>query len=642
MKSFADKISKSLYFNYLIFSTMMVLIIFIFTYGIIRQNVQNNLNILFKNKEDFINNYYVDMTEEFFSYMTGEINDLDKIDFIYNLNNLDFIKEPENKSNFNFSYKDISKGIFVNDSNQLYLINWQYFDTKRYIYGVSLKKLNEIINSESHFGDYIPVMKYEDKYIIPDNVVFKYNLENILDEHPDSIFLDNISYEVLYKNIRGIDFFILYNSSVLNELKNTLLIIGLIFLVLGFLISKTNIQYIKSQITAPISSIVTGIKNIKNHKSKEIIYSEDDEFKLIKNEFNSLYKNLYKSIEELENSEKNLKKSSEFKSNILKILSHEIRTPIHSIMGFSEILQMKIKDPEDRESLKTIKKSSQEILNKFDRLFERSKIESESDEIKLKLSRFNLLDIIFEVSSKYESLCRKKGITLEIDEKNVNDFEDVLLDYNKIKRIMEEVLDNSYKFTDEGKIIISLEDDRDEIEIKIRDTGIGIKTENVDLLYDSFFQTENYLNRKKDGLGIGLSIVKNYVQMMGGKIYIHNLDEGTSVKIIFQKGITKEKINNSSPLSDLKKLFNKKSREEVSNILGKINTYFDKIVESTTENELYQNILELQSIFNSNKLEQSNIVNTEIMNLLKERDFVEILEFYKEFRKTYENTYYSI
>ncbi|MGM0640913.1 MAG: HAMP domain-containing sensor histidine kinase [Thermotogota bacterium] len=642
MKSFANKISKSLYFNYLIFSTMMVTIIFISTYGIIKQNVQNNLNILFKNKEDFINNYYVDMTDEFFSYMTGENTILEKVDFIYNLDNLTFLESSENQENLKFSHKNLSQDIFKGDSNQLYLINWQYFDTKRYIYGVKLEKLNEIINSESQFGDYIPIIKHKNDYIIPDTVIFKSNLENILSEYPSTLSLDNDSYEISHKNIRGFEFFILYNSNVLNELKNTLVLIGALFLVLGFLISKTNIQYIKSQITTPISSIVTGIKNIKNNKTSEIIYSEDDEFKLIKDEFNSLYKNLSKTINELENSEKNLKRTSEFKSNILKILSHEIRTPMHSIMGFSEILQMKVEDEEDKESLKTIKKSSQEILNKFDRLFERSKIESESDEIKLKLTKFNLLDIVFEESSKYESLCRKKGLKLKLNENNLHDLGDNLLDYKKVKRIFEEVLDNAYKFTDEGEIYINLEDGIDEVAIEIKDTGTGVKTENMDLIYDNFFQTGNYLNRKKDGLGIGLSIVKNYVQMQGGKIYLHPLDDGTSVKITFPKGITKEKIKNMNLKIDLKEILAKKSQQEKSKLLEIINSTFNKIINSTTDQEIYQNIVELQSIFSANELKQSFIVNTEILNTLKDKDFKDIIGLYKEFKNAYETIHYSI
>ena len=642
MKSFADKISKSLYFNYLIFSIMMVLIIFIATYGIIKQNVQNNLNILFRNKEDFINNYYLDMTDEFFSYMSGNIEEMDKIDFVYNLDNLAFIKNPENKNNFSFSYKELSKGIYKNESNQLYLINWQYFDTKRYIYGVSLENLNNALNSEGQTGDFISVLKYKDRYIIPDSIVFKSILENILEDYPTEISLQKNSYQVVYKNIKDFDFFLLYNSTVLIDLRNTLILIAGVFLVLGFLISKTNIQYIKSQITTPISSIVTGIKNVKNHKTKEIIYSEDDEFRLIKDEFNSLYKSLSNTIKDLEVSENNLKKNSEFKSNILKILSHEIRTPIHTIMGFSDILQMKIDNEEDRENLKTIKKSSEDILNKFDRLFERSKIESESDEIRLHLKRFNILDVIFEVSSKYESLCRKKGIKLEIDEENLEYLDEILLDYNKTKRIFEEIIDNAYKFTEEGKINLYIEDEGDEIEVSVIDTGIGVKTENMDLIYDSFFQTETYLSRKKDGLGIGLSIAKNYVTMLGGHIHLEPLEEGTMVKVSFPKDINKEKIKNIDISEDVKKAQKKIDQETFIQVLNIINNVLENIIKATSEDSIYSNIVELQSVFKSNNLDNSYKINTEILNSLKEKEMTEIIDYYKEFKNIYDSINYSV
>ena len=100
------------------------------------------------------------MTDEFFSYMLGTNQEIENIDFVYNLDNLSFVKTPETQSSFSFSYEDLSKQIYINDSNQLYLINWQYFDTKRYIYGVSLENLNKALNSEGQTGDFISVIKY--------------------------------------------------------------------------------------------------------------------------------------------------------------------------------------------------------------------------------------------------------------------------------------------------------------------------------------------------------------------------------------------------------------------------------------------------------------------------------------------------
>lgn len=642
MKSFVDKISKSLYFNYLFFLIIIILIIFIATYGIIKQSLQNNLNILFKNKEDFINNYYLDMTDDFFSYMIGNFEDEDKIDFIYNLDNLTFVKSPKNKNDFIFSYENLLKGVYRNKSNQLYLINWQYFDTKRYIYGVSLEKLNKALNSIDQLGDYIAVLKYEEQYIIPDFVLFKSLLENILNEYPFEISLEKNSYKVLFKNIKGFDFFLLYNSTVLIDLRNILAIIAIFLLFIGFFMTKINVQYIKSQIKTPISSIVNGIKNVKNHKTEEIIYTENDEFKLIKDEFNSLYKSLTNTIKELEISENNLKKNSEFKSNILKILSHEIRTPIHTIIGFSEILQMKIENEEDRENLSIIKKSSEEILNKFDRLFERSKIESDSEDIKLKLTKINILDVIFEISSKYESLCRKKRIKIKIEEKNLEQIGEAFLDYKKVKRIFEELIDNAYKFTDEGEIFMSVEDEVDEIAFSIRDTGIGIKIENIDLIYDSFFQTENYLKRKRDGLGIGLSIAKIYTNILGGRIHLEPLKDGTLVKVFFPKGITKEKIKNMNLKEDIKKAKLKVKNSNLNKVLDMINNTFEEIIKSTSEDAIYNNIVELQSIFKSNDLFNSYEINTEILNALKEKKLGEVIDYYKEFKNVYEITNYFL
>jgi anti-sigma regulatory factor (Ser/Thr protein kinase) len=250
--------------------------------------------------------------------------------------------------------------------------------------------------------------------------------------------------------------------------------------------------------------------------------------------------------------------------------------------------------------------------------------------------------VIFEVSSKYESMCRKKGIKLKISEENLEQIGDSLLDYKKVKRIFEEVIDNAYKFTDEGEITISVEDEGDEIEVSVRDTGIGVKTENMDLIYDSFFQTENYLSRKKDGLGIGLSIVKSYVTMLGGKVFLEPLDEGTLVKVSFPKGINKQKISNIDPLEDIKNAQKIIEQNDLKRVLNIISNTLENIIKSTSEDSVYSNIVELQSIFKSNNFVNSYEINTEILNSLKEKETREIIDYYKEFKNVYETVNYSL
>ncbi|MDN5341262.1 MAG: hypothetical protein PWP28_137 [Oceanotoga sp.] len=604
IENFSKKIIKIINYNFIIYSLILITTIFLVTYGIIKQNVQNNLNILFRNKENIINNVFLTMSDEFRNYVTEKPNSIQTLDFIYNTKTdkylyKNFLEKEEKISNINYSQSTIKL------DKKDYLISYQYFQGDKYIYGININHFINILNNENEFGKYYVILRIKNDIYYPSGIIFKKNIDNILSENIKSIRLNYERYEIKSSSNNFISYYVLINSNILDQFKDFIIFIAIFFIILSFIIIKMISAYLDNQIKTPINTIVEGIKSIRMKNEKSINYDGNDEFKMISKEFNSLYKSLDTTINELKISETNAKKSSEFKSNILKILSHEIRTPLQSIIGYSSQLKINTSE-ENKMMLEMIKNSSYDLLNKFERLHERAKIESESenDGPKLNIEKIDMINFIMTVSSKFESLCEKKSLKFIL--KVMNDPEEILIDKYKIKRILEEILDNAIKFTDDGQIEVIIDKNKQDTIITIKDDGPGINIEDMDILFEDFFQTDNYLKRRRDGLGIGLSISKHYIKMHGGSIKVKTPEKGTEFIIIIPSKINKEKIENFNFKKDIEKSF---SKYEILHSEKATKKDYKKII-----NALERKI----SILNNEEIENESIVLYEIENLSKE------------------------
>lgn len=604
IENFSKKIIKIINYNFIIYSLILITTIFLVTYGIIKQNVQNNLNILFRNKENIINNVFLTMSDEFRNYVTEKPNSIQTLDFIYNTKTdkylyKNFLEKEEKISNINYSQSTIKL------DKKDYLISYQYFQGDKYIYGININHFINILNNENEFGKYYVILRIKNDIYYPSGIIFKKNIDNILSENIKSIRLNYERYEIKSSSNNFISYYVLINSNILDQFKDFIIFIAIFFIILSFIIIKMISAYLDNQIKTPINTIVEGIKSIRMKNEKSINYDGNDEFKMISKEFNSLYKSLDTTINELKISETNAKKSSEFKSNILKILSHEIRTPLQSIIGYSSQLKINTSE-ENKMMLEMIKNSSYDLLNKFERLHERAKIESESenDGPKLNIEKIDMINFIMTVSSKFESLCEKKSLKFIL--KVMNDPEEILIDKYKIKRILEEILDNAIKFTDDGQIEVIIDKNKQDTIITIKDDGPGINIEDMDILFEDFFQTDNYLKRRRDGLGIGLSISKHYIKMHGGSIKVKTPEKGTEFIIIIPSKINKEKIENFNFKKDIEKSF---SKYEILHSEKATKKDYKKII-----NALERKI----SILNNEEIENESIILYEIENLSKE------------------------
>jgi signal transduction histidine kinase len=231
---------------------------------------------------------------------------------------------------------------------------------------------------------------------------------------------------------------------------------------------------------------------------------------------------LAKAYEQLEAANEQLKVHEKMQKEFINVASHELRTPIQPILGLSEVLYAKIKDTEQRQLLDTITRNAKRLQRLTDDILDVTKIESQS--LKLNKERFNLNDVITNVIDEMIVNREFKNEKSDYDNNNIKlEYrpKDIFVEADRIRvtQVISNLLNNSIKFTKEGKITITIEkkdDDGEVVVISIKDTGIGIDSEMFPKLFSKF------ASKSYQGTGLGLFICKSIVEAHDGKIWAEN------------------------------------------------------------------------------------------------------------------------
>lgn len=254
-------------------------------------------------------------------------------------------------------------------------------------------------------------------------------------------------------------------------------------------------------------------------------------------------------------------KKEEFKNDFIANINHEIRTPLTSILGFVEILEKSTLNFEQEELAKIIKRESLHLNTLINDLIDISKIES--GRLKIVSERFDFQSLMDGFKKAYARMAREKDIIFETDiDTSIQGH--LIGDRTRIYQIVNNILNNAFKFTEAGKIKFSVSknfqrSNKLSVSFKIEDTGSGISEEDLEHIFDRF--TRFNTNQKITGTGLGLAIVKNLVEMLQGEIKVTSEPEkGTTftIKIPFKIEVTKqapERKQKSYTLPDLNKKY---------------------------------------------------------------------------------------
>jgi signal transduction histidine kinase/DNA-binding response OmpR family regulator len=241
------------------------------------------------------------------------------------------------------------------------------------------------------------------------------------------------------------------------------------------------------------------------------------------------------------------KELEENKSRFFSTISHEFRTPLSLILGSIETIEEN-KSENENSYFYTIKNNAKRLLRLINQLLDFSKIEEGKMTVSYK--KYDLKQFVSFLLSHFKSATKDKGVVLKF---NSNLSELVCdLDYQKIEKVIINIISNAIKFTNEGVIEVELIlVDSEWIEILICDTGIGISENDINYIFDRFYQVENQYYREYEGTGIGLALSKELIDLHNGEIRVESkLAEGTCFKIIlpFQNDPSVERYQNSKDL----------------------------------------------------------------------------------------------
>jgi signal transduction histidine kinase len=229
----------------------------------------------------------------------------------------------------------------------------------------------------------------------------------------------------------------------------------------------------------------------------------------------------YKELEELLKEEKaKTAKAEELKNSFLANMSHEIRTPMNAIIGASELLRDDSLSKDERNEFTNIlNSSSKELLDLFNRILELSQLESGS--MKFHESELSIHTLFIQLYSIFEQNISEsqKNLSLNFSE-DLQEIE-IYSDLDKLTKVLTYLLENAVKFTDKGEIDFGCAiQDRNNILFYVKDTGPGIGINEQEKIFKKFTQVDNSYTRVYSGAGLGLSLCKEIVNLLGGKLFI--------------------------------------------------------------------------------------------------------------------------
>jgi len=318
-------------------------------------------------------------------------------------------------------------------------------------------------------------------------------------------------------------------------------------------VSRTKEYSIRAEVADndEIGELVTGfntmLEQVEARDDRLAAHREEleREVELRTQELRETNQKLHETVDELSLAKKTAEDASQAKSMFLANMSHEIRTPLNGILGIADLLLTADLPEKPHGFVRILHGSAVSLLDIINDILDSSKIEA--GKLELESILFNLHDLVRDTMDSFALVAQHKGVGLFCDMgKGVP--ASVQGDAVRLRQILVNLINNALKFTEKGEVRVSVglaeEGDGDYlITLAVRDTGIGIPTEKLEYIFESFSQADGSTSRKYGGTGLGLTISKQLVQLMGGGLGVKSTVGDGSVftfSVRLRKGVTVE------------------------------------------------------------------------------------------------------
>ena len=273
-------------------------------------------------------------------------------------------------------------------------------------------------------------------------------------------------------------------------------------------------------LTGRITAMISGIRAFQQGDlDRRLDAGSKDEMGELAASFNGMADSVAESFRRLEEAKDKAEEASRQKSAFLATMSHELRTPLNGILGFSELIRHEVTEPDLQEYAQIIHQSGEHLLSLVNDILDLAKIEA--GEIKFRNLPVPLATLLEECADGHRTDATAKGLhfTVELADDLPDSF---VIDPTRLRQISNNLLSNAIKFTASGSVTLSARRSGTGIEIAVRDTGPGIPAEHREIIFEKFKQLENFLTREHGGTGLGLALVKQLAENMGGRVTLES------------------------------------------------------------------------------------------------------------------------
>ncbi len=297
------------------------------------------------------------------------------------------------------------------------------------------------------------------------------------------------------------------NKTAANLSGSTILMLILVLIVAVWL---------ASMLTRRVTNLVSGLARIEaGDLSFRFQRGANDELGQLNNSLNHMADSVQSSLEQSETARQQAEENSQMKSDFVANISHELRTPLNGILGFSEIILEDAKDGDTREFAQTIHQSGQHLLSIVNDMLDVAKIEA--GHMTLEPVPVNIRAFLDEVVTLHTGSAQQKGLSLQIELAD-NLPHQFTTDPTRLRQVINNLLSNAVKFTREGEVTLSAKWSEQELTVGVRDTGPGISPHVQETIFERFRQATSFVTREHGGTGLGLALVREFVNLMGGKL----------------------------------------------------------------------------------------------------------------------------